>query len=147
MFRVRGERGFNNICDEDGAVKLSKSCSVFKGAGMIKESDILAKIKGNLPIFCRKIIHIDRLNSGSIPVGKAYIRMCVKGTPDLYAILDHEGGHVLFIEVKRPGGKQSDEQKTFAHMISKLEHVHYILATSVTEVLDHINKNIFDKKE
>jgi hypothetical protein len=34
-----------------------------------------------------------------------------KGTPDIFVMLD--GGHLFFIEMKRPGKRQSKEQKDF----------------------------------
>lgn len=109
------------------------------------EADVCKYIKNALPVFCNKVIYTDRLNSGSIHSGRTHINMCKKGTPDLYAILDHDGGHVLFIECKKPdGGKQSEEQIEFEGMLNPFTHIHYILARSLMDVTQYIRKNIVD---
>ena len=109
-----------------------------------KESEVLKQIRGQLPLFCRDCIHIDRLNSGSIHSGNLHMTLCQPGTPDLYAVLKTNGGHVLFIECKRPGGRQSDAQRSFQARVSGLTRIHYLVAVSVNDVLDYIKKNIFD---
>ncbi|NQS88385.1 hypothetical protein HQ584_01135 [Patescibacteria group bacterium] len=80
-------------------------------------------------------------------MGNTHITMCKKGTPDLYAILNHAGGHFLFIEAKRPvGGRQSGDQKAFEKMLKPFNNIHYILATCVRDITKYIEINI-DKKQ
>lgn len=52
-------------------------------------------------------IYNDRLNSGQIGVGKHWIKLCKKGTPDRFFIM---GGKIYFIEVKRRGGTPASDQ-------------------------------------
>jgi len=107
------------------------------------ESKIQKMIELNLPLQCRYVVHIDRLNSGMIRIGSGFMRLCKAGTPDLYAILDYDGGHFLFIEVKSPKGRQTFEQKRFEYMVKDLDHIHYILARSTRDVVKYIEKKIF----
>lgn len=111
------------------------------------EKDIQLAIKKTLPLFCRPVIYVDRLNSGNIDLGHRRILLCKKGTPDLFALVKHGCGHFLFIEVKRPGGKQSPDQKKFQKMIEDFDNIHYCLATSVTDVINFINKYILTDKQ
>ena len=58
------------------------------------------------------------------------------GLPDRIAI---KNGRVLFIEVKRPGGKQSDHQREFQHNIW-LQGGQYILVKCVDDLIKAIDK-------
>jgi len=53
-----------------------------------------------------------------------------RGMSDLQALKD---GRAVFIEVKRPGGKQSDVQKKFQQTVEKAGF-EYVLAKSVDDV-------------
>ena len=110
------------------------------------EAQILKSIKLNLKLICPDVIHIDRLQSGMVQKGPYWMRLCVEGTPDMYAIIRDKNsfGYFLFIEAKKIGGKQSPAQKEFQYMVSGLEHIHYVVAHSVSEVADYINK-LLDK--
>ena len=108
------------------------------------EAQILKQIKINLRLFCPSVIWVDRLQAGKREIEGRWIQMGKAGTPDLYAIIKEDGGHIFFIEVKREGGRQSDEQKTFEKMIEGLDHVHYILAYSFSDVINNIKK-VLDK--
>lgn len=61
-----------------------------------------------------------------------------KGISDIIAI---KKGVVLFIEVKTPTGKQSDNQKAFEDMI-KNSGGHYLIARNYHDVEDYINANL-----
>jgi len=113
----------------------------------LRESEVLKKIKMQLRLFCPSVIWCDRLQSGVAQKGPYYVRLCKAGTPDLYAIIRDKDyfGFLLFIEVKTIKGRQTPEQKEFQHMIYGLKHVHYIVAHSVQEVKDYIDKIILDK--
>lgn len=114
----------------------------------ITESQVIAKIRMNLTIYCPEVIHVDRIQSGVAMRGPYHIRLAQAGTPDLYALLNCDGGHTVFIEAKRPrqpgdsGGRQSDDQKRFQQMIAGMKHIHYVLATSVGEVVQYIQREI-----
>lgn len=60
-------------------------------------------------------------------------KYAMKGVPDIIVVL--LGGKFLGIEVKRPGGKQSEEQKTFEERCKMLK-AGYLLATSVDDVIN-----------
>lgn len=59
----------------------------------------------------------------------------MKGMSDLQALKD---GRAVFIEVKRPGGRQSEAQKKFQELVEKAGF-EYILAKSVEDV-EHLGK-------
>jgi hypothetical protein len=114
----------------------------------MKESDVVKSIKLNLKLFCPEVVHVDRLNSGMAQKGKYWIKLCKEGTPDLYAIVKHNGGKLIFIETKSPdGGYQSQDQKKFEDMLKGLDNVHYILVSSLSEVIKYIEKEVLDKSD
>lgn len=55
----------------------------------------------------------------------------VKGTPDICLIKD---GRFIGLEVKRPGGKQSDDQKQF-ELNCKKAGADYFVVTSIEDVI------------
>lgn len=55
---------------------------------------------------------------------------CLKGMSDLQAL---KNGRAVFIEVKRPGGKQSDYQKEFQQKV-EAAGFEYIIAKSIEDV-------------
>ena len=59
-----------------------------------------------------------------------------KGAPDIIAI---KNGRTLYIEVKRPGGKQSDHQREFQHNIW-LKGGQYILVKCVEDIVEAVEK-------
>ena len=58
------------------------------------------------------------------------------GLPDRIAI---KNGRVLFIEVKRPGGKQSDHQRQFQNDIW-FKGGHYVLVMCLEDLIQAIEK-------
>lgn len=107
----------------------------------LKESEIQAEIFNNLVnlgIFCF------RNNSGAFAGEykgkKRYIQFGLPGSSDLIAIVE---GIFVGIEVKRPGGKQSDYQKAFQRNVEEAKGI-YILAFSwddVTKIINQIQKH------
>lgn len=78
--------------------------------------------------------------SNNIPIsdlrnGKRFFRAlpkyAVKGVPDITIITD--GGFVCFLEIKRPGAKQSSEQKDFEKRC-KVIGAEYRVITSVDQL-------------
>jgi len=110
------------------------------------EKNVAKAIKGMLALMeaAGQIVHHDRLNSGSTfskdaRTGKSYAyNMCRPGTPDLYVILND--GTILWIEAKSSTGKQSDYQVAFECKVRILPGHHYIIARSVTDVINFIDK-------
>lgn len=43
--------------------------------------------------------------------------------------------------IERPAGKQSDEQKAFQESVERIGGHHYIVATTVGDVMDYFKKN------
>ena len=105
------------------------------------ESEVLKTIKTQLQLFCPLVVWVDRLQSGVVRHGPRFIHLCKPGTPDLYAIVQHEGGHVVFIECKSESGRQSVEQQVFQHKLVNMTNVHYVLARTLGDVLNYI-KNV-----
>lgn len=69
------------------------------------------------------------------PVGKRFRSMpkhSLKGVPDIIVIGD--GGVVIFIEVKRPGGKLSEAQLEFQKRCQSIGAV-YVVATSIDDII------------
>ena len=67
----------------------------------------------------------------------------INGSADIIAIRD---GCVVFIEVKRDGGKQSKAQKIFQDNISK-RGGHYLLVHSVHELEEKLNGLLIKTKK
>jgi len=49
----------------------------------------------------------------------------IKGLPDIQVLTD--GGYAVFLEVKRPSGKQSPEQKEFEERCKKIGAEYYVV--------------------
>ena len=52
-------------------------------------------------------VYSDRLNAGRWKVQQSWVHGCRKGTPDRFALVN---GHMVFLEVKRPGKKADPHQ-------------------------------------
>lgn len=77
-----------------------------------------------------------RMNSGR---AAKKIRLAPGGTPDLLAVFGNGGkGKCLWIEVKVPGEKPSEVQKSM-HNRLRLRGQEVIVATSTEEVIEHIS--------
>lgn len=81
--------------------------------------------------------HFDRLNSGATAVGvgagRRFIRMCRKGTPDVFAI--RADGTVLWLELKSACGRQTEEQSEFERKIMGVPGHIYKVVREVDEVM------------
>jgi len=111
---------------------------------VVSEAQVLKNIKLTLSLFVPEVIWIDRLQSGTVRAGSSWIHMCKPGTPDLYAVVKHGGGHVVFIECKSLKGKQSFDQKRFEFKLYGMKNIHYVLARSCDDVVAYIKKNIIE---
>ena len=78
-----------------------------------------------------------RLNSGTIRVGKRYIRLCPAGTSDL--VIFPNGRLPIWCECKTRKGKTNPEQlqaqDNFREMVQRLGHK-YVRATCLDDVLE-----------
>jgi hypothetical protein len=72
-----------------------------------------AVLRACLDYLALKGVYAWRQNQGAIPLKDGGYRRFVglKGVSDILGVLD--GGRVLAVEVKKPGGKLSREQKAF----------------------------------
>jgi Holliday junction resolvase len=61
-----------------------------------------------------------RMNAGKVKVGKGYLQLAPKGTPDLLA---NVYGFILWIEVKKKGKKPTEEQAKCHAELSKYSYV------------------------
>lgn len=109
------------------------------------EKVVLKDVLGALNLWERRgiVVHYDRINSGSVHIGKTHMRLAKAGTPDVFAFCDFGGPIVvLFIEVKRErGGKWSDKQKLFADKFKDFPNVFYIVCRSAQEIHDLMEMN------
>lgn len=87
-------------------------------------NDIIRHISGALGLAWRN-------NSGGIKVGKRFIHLAPKGSPDIIGVIE---GLFVGVETKVKGGKLSDVQKMFKQNIEVNGGV-YILAHSLDEFL------------
>ena len=114
----------------------------------IKERDVKKSIRNNLPLLVSDIVAVIPIFTGTAKsaYSAAWVHGAEEGTPDLCAIMAARGGHVIFIECKRPnGGIQSIKQKEFQYKVSGLNNIHYVLAKSLADVVAYIQENITGK--
>jgi hypothetical protein len=90
-----------------------------------------------------KISIYGRFNSGTAITGDAqgntrYTRFnSIKGFPDIHGML--KGGRAVYIEVKRPGGRVSEEQQEFIDKVSAHGAVAFV-AYSVDDVIQNFKR-------
>ena len=72
---------------------------------------------------------------------RAFIHAGIKGSSDIQGVCQLKNGQGcgLYIEVKRPGGKVSEDQKSFIDRINRLGSI-AIVATSFDEVKKQLNE-------
>lgn len=105
-------------------------------AGDPLESEIQAAILQYLAT--REDLRAWRNNVGvGVLNGGHHVRFGVPGQADISGIL--AGGRRLEIEVKRPDGRQSEQQRRFQAMVERFGGV-YILARSVGDVRSALDK-------
>src|SRR6185312_15460842 len=103
----------------------------------VRESDILKQITDYLSA---ERVWWMRINTGAMfgsHKGKRWaVRFAKKGTADILCTIQHSYGHVviLWIECKRPGEKQSEEQKAFEREVKEVGH-YYRVAHSFEDVV------------
>ena len=109
---------------------------------MVTESEILKSIKNNLSLYCPEVVCVIRIFTGvaKSQFSQAWIHGAEPGTADLCVILNSDGGHTIFFEIKRPkGGRKNDDQKRFMFKIMGLRNVHYAVVTSLFSAVTFIN--------
>jgi len=90
-----------------------------------------------------KICIYGRFNSGTAITGDGlgntrYTRFnSIKGFPDIHGML--KGGRAVYIEVKRPGGRVSEDQQDFIDKVSAHGAVAFI-AYSVDDVIENFKR-------
>lgn len=101
------------------------------------ESSIVTSILKYMQVLenARQIRWVDRLNSGSISMGKRRIRMCRAGTPDIFAILC--SGQMLWIEVKTARGVPSYAQLDWSCMVEDCGH-RYLLCRDLDQLINYL---------
>ncbi len=83
---------------------------------------------------------VERMNSGKIPakygMKTRYISLHSTGTPDVQALKKAPNGYtqVLYVEVKRPGEKPSEEQLAMHDVLREKAGARVIVATSWEDV-------------
>lgn len=97
------------------------------------QAEILLQV-GSLPF-----VRLWRNNTGkarAMDNPNRIIQFGLPGSPDLLGFFDD--GRFLGIEVKRPGGRQSKEQKAFETVLQRFNGI-YILADNVADALDQVH--------
>jgi hypothetical protein len=87
------------------------------------------------------VIYFERINSGKVQTAwGTWIQLAKKGHPDFIALIHGDGiAHVLFIEAKRKGEKQRDDQKWFQDKVDGISNVHYLLVDEILTLVNKIN--------
>lgn len=73
-----------------------------------------------------------RMNTGLIKGKNGFLRFGIKGGADIWGITQE--GRTVFIEVKTPKGKLSEDQEQFKARVESI-HCKYIVARSVEDAL------------
>lgn len=99
---------------------------------MIREADVLAACLKLLQL--HGVFHL-RNNTGATKIGDRYIRFGAPGSPDILACIQ---GRFWGIEVKRPGGKLSDDQKAVGLAIANAGGI-YLVVHDIKELDDALS--------
>ena len=84
-----------------------------------------------------------RANAGVARIGDRVVRFGVPGQADLTGILPD--GRRLEVEVKSPGGTQTDDQRNFQRMIERFGGV-YVLARTVEDIRQALAQAGYDEE-
>lgn len=84
------------------------------------------------------IAWICRFNTGAVEIEDRFVRFAVPGFPDLHGYLKIYG-IALYIEVKTPKGKLSDDQRDFLDL-AQANGACVGVARSVREAMDIVNR-------
>jgi hypothetical protein len=79
-------------------------------------------------------LRVWRQNTGAVKYGDRLVRFGVPGQADIQGVMR---GAALFIEAKRPGQRQTEQQRHFQAMVETFGHV-YIVATSGADALEQL---------
>jgi hypothetical protein len=104
-----------------------------------READVLASVLQALKVH-PLVAHFERQNTGAFAVGEGksrrFIRFGSPGRPDIQGHL--KGGRALYIEVKRPSGRLTQEQRDFIERARKDGALAFV-ARSVDDVWDALD--------
>ena len=119
----------------DGKIYHKHSDGAVSHLGLPREKDIQKQI---LEFLDFKRILAYRQNSGAfVDKAKHFYRFAsIDGLPDIVAII---GGRYIAIEVKKPGGKMRDSQKTFREALEESGGL-YWLFDSLDVAVDTIDR-------
>ncbi len=109
---------------------------------MVRSSSPLEKVeqKRIIEYLTLRAWIVERMNSGKIPAKYGtktrYIHLHTTGTPDVQAIRKAANGftEVLYVEVKRPGEKPTEEQQAQHERLREQAGARVIVATSWEDV-------------
>ena len=89
----------------------------------------------------------ERLQSGKIQVGRYWVRMSAKGTPDFVAVLRNREKNLslLFIEAKSDTGQVRPDQMDFISKYNNGKDIHSIVVRDIKALDEFINKLGVDK--
>jgi hypothetical protein len=98
---------------------------------VVRESVVLRAVLAVLQAHPR-VAFVWRANTISQKIGLRYIKAGFVGQPDVLGML--KDGQFLACEVKRPGGKLTDEQAAFLELVNRRGGLGF-MATSVDDVM------------
>lgn len=131
------EAGRRNLAAFEASVKPKRERAKTSQPSLIPlERDVQRAIIEYLSAH-RSVAFYGRFNSGTAITGDAqgntrYTRFnTIKGFPDIHGMM--KGGRALYIEVKRPGGKLTDEQAEFLKKVRDSGGIGF-MAESVEDV-------------
>jgi hypothetical protein len=108
----------------------------------VSETAIVADILLMIGKEFHSTIRAWRNNSGALPDAHGrLVKFGLVGSADILGVIGSEGGRLLAIEVKAPGGKRTQTQINFANMVIAMNG-RYILARSVAEARDGLLQRI-----
>lgn len=87
------------------------------------------------------VIWHDRYNSGAMPIGNRWIRMCKSGTADRIAFVNvNNTCWIYLIECKDEGKEQSPKQLEFESKFEQMTNVIYEVVYNVKQINDTLER-------
>lgn len=119
-----------------GSSEFAHQCRFFECLALNAAFDKSLKFLSSPLIFAIK----NEEKSGSVVVGtRQKMAGCKAGVADIFCAIPFNGYHGLFIEMKRPGGKQSEKQEEFELLIIE-KYYKYKLCFNWEEAIDALEK-------
>lgn len=113
------------------------------------ESEIMKQIKNSLDMY--KMTGVvewwERLQSGKVRVGRYFVRMSAKGTPDFVVVLRNRSRNLslIFIEAKSDTGQVRPDQISFISKYNNGRDIHSIVIRDIRTLDEFINRLGVDK--